>query len=233
MSVITPIEFIEAYPPSLITLEELKNLLQITDDSSDVYFEAAILAASSAVVKYTERNFGTQAVTEQREYQYDGTGILDIDDCTDVTGVALVVPGGDDLVLPTTSWSAQPPQKFDTPVSFYLLLPTVGGWPSVSPQMGFTYNLDRFFTEFGRPSLPQIVKVTATWGWPLVPADVKQAVAWIIDDWNTRVGDGESLASHSIESFSESWQRGTATSQAMAIPSRARDILSQYERHQV
>lgn len=216
----------------LVTLPEVRASFGVTNPSDtrrDALWSAAITAASTAIVNFTERDFGSPQVTETRSFEYDGSGYLDIDDCTAVTDVSLVVPHSDNVVLDTDTWSAMPVRRRDAPVFFYIVMPRVSAY-GISPAMGFTRNLDRWADEHGIPTTPQMVSVTATWGWPAIPADVKQATIWTIAAWTANPTGTEGLQSESIAGFARSWAAMTSALQALAIPNRARDLLANYTR---
>lgn len=217
----------------LVTLDDLKIALGVdpTNTRKDAQYSAAITAASQAILTYTERDFGSPVVTETREFEYDGSGYLDIDDATDVTAVAFKVPNADDLVVDPTTWRAMPSHRSDAPVYYYLLLPMAGNlYPSVA--MGFERNVDRYVEDYGYAQLPQIVKVTATFGWPDVPADVQLATAWTVRDWTSNPKASEGLTSEAIAGFARSWSR-LAGGGVMAIPNAAKDLLADYQKIKV
>jgi hypothetical protein len=220
----------------LITLSELKAALGIdpTNTTNDTQYSTMIPWVTRVVTNYTERDFGAPTITEERPFEYDGSGFLDIDDASTVTAVKLTVPYGDDLVLDSvTEWRAMPPRRDDAEVYWYILMPGVVGEFGFTGEMGFTRNLDRLVAEGRWRSLPQTAKVTATWGWPTVPGDVKLAAAWIIEDWASKPSS-EGLTAEAIEGWSRSWGGRTGgVQQALAIPNRARDILIQYQKQRV
>lgn len=205
--------------PDLITLEELKAALGIpasmTADHDNL--NRIIDAASAAVSVYTDRDFASPLVTEQRTFEYDGGGHLDIDDASAVTAVTTSFAGFDNLI-PADLWRAQP---YGSPVLNELLLPTVYG---PSPEMGFTRNFDVLYREGRFTTLPLLVKVDATWGWPVVPEDVKQAVIWTAASMKEQPTP---YVQESIEGYSRSTNiRAPAT----ALPDRAKDLLAPYMR---
>lgn len=218
----------------LVTVNEIKTFLgvDLTDTRKDAMYAAAITAASRAVINYTERDFGTPLLTETRSFEYDGSGFLDIDDCVDVTAVALKVPHSDDLVLEEDAWTPMPVRRADAPVHYYIILPEVSQY-GVNPALGFKRNLDVWVQEHGMPRTPQLVKVTATWGWEEVPADVKQATTWIVRNWTANPKGDTNLQSESIEGFARSWANAFSAMSALAIPNQARDILVSYQRQRV
>lgn len=218
----------------LITLSELKAARGETGSDNDTKYTWMIGTASSIIRNYTGRDFGAAQLTEERSFQYDGSGYLDIDDASTVTDVKLVVPNSDDFPLDAAyQWFPQPARRDDSPVYTYIVLSGVPATPGFSPEMGFARNLDVYYSEHRVPTIPTTLKVTATWGWPTVPPDVKQAAIWTIEEWISR-SDGEGLTSEAIEGYARSWGRGTGqTSPALAIPDRARDVLSAYEKIQI
>lgn len=216
----------------LITLEELRTALGIdpTDTRRDDQYGQAITFASLAIRNYTGRDFGTGAVDEERTFEYDNSGYLDIDDAQTITTVKMTTYGFPDSLLDASQWVAMPQKRDDSPVYWYMILP--GGYAYGSPEMGFTRNLDVVYAEGRFPTLPRLVKVTGTWGWPDVPDDVKQAAIWTVQEWTSKAtpNGGEQLTAEAIEGFSRSWggRSGAAAQQALAIPNRARDLLIQY-----
>lgn len=224
----------------LITLDELlvargDDPAQIDSKTADRY-EWLIGVASALARSYTGRDFGAPQLTEQRSFQYDNSGYLDIDDASAISAVAFVDSAGvaSDNVLQSNQWFPQPSLRDDAPVYWYLILPGAPGSPGFSPEMGFTYNADVYYAEHQRGAgIPQMVKVTGTWGWPTVPVDIKQATIWAIEDWINR-DSGEGLASEAIAGYARAWSRGSQDAPVgMAMPGRSLDVLASYQKHQV
>lgn len=215
MSPVTPNPISWENPEPLITLEQLKHALGIdlTDTSRDARLSQAIDNASAAIETYTDRDFATTEVVETRTFSYDGSGVLDIDDCEAGSITAVSIDG---VAQNSTAWMAQPDRR--TPVHYWLQLTPYGG---ISPEMGFTYNLD---TLYGKTRWrPRVVTVTARWGWPVVPADVQQAALW------TAAALAESPKPYISQSF-ESYSVSLETPLVDAIPARARALLDPYQR---
>lgn len=215
----------------LLTLPEYKALSGIdpTDTRNDLRISGVLSAVSLAIRNYTERDFGTYVVTEARPFEYDGSGFLDIDDATEITEVRFTVPHSTDVVLESDSWYPAPARRDDSPVYYYLVLTSPAG---INPYMGFERNLDVLYDEGRLPSVTRTAQVTGTWGWPEIPADVKLAAAWTIQDWTSKPsGGGENLTAEAIEGYSRSWgNKATDAGGALAIPNRARDILANYQK---
>lgn len=221
----------------IITLNELRTARgdAASNTSNDSRYTWMIPVASQMIRTFTGRDFGAPQLTETRPFVYDGSGFLDIDDASAISEVAIPPYGGvgDRLVLDAAQWIAMPPRRDDAPVFWYLLIPMLNTAYGFSPEMGFNRNLDVYYRENRLPVVPQTVEVTATWGWPSVPVDVKQAAVWVIEDWLGR-DSGEGLSSEAIAGYARSWARGTQEApMGLAIPGRARDVLAAYEKHYV
>jgi hypothetical protein len=218
----------------LMTLTEYKNFVGIplSDTQYDAQLNALLAAGSLAIRNFTGRDFSTTTATEMRQFEYDGSGFLDIDDCTVVTSVALSFTLGPDQTLDSSyQWRAMP---FEGPVYYYLKTAGVYPW-GYSPEMGFTSNLDVWASEGRILAQYPIAKVTATWGWPAIPEDVKLALTWTMEEWGAGPAGASTpgVTSEAIEGFSRSWG-GRSGQQAMlgmlGIPNRAKDILAEYQK---
>lgn len=209
----------------LIDLAYLKTALGVPagPHAHDARWTQAIAQASQAIRTYTERSFDVVAVTANRVYDYDGSGYLDIDDATSVTGVTLVgVAGASDYPIPADSWRAMPPRRGDSVVFYYLSLPLYTGPYMQSPEMGFTRNLDVLAREGRLNDFEPSFRVNATWGWPEVPDDVKRATVWTA----AMMGDNpKGYTSESIEGYSRTISLPGTDS---ALPQRAVDLLTPY-----
>lgn len=188
----------------------------------------ALDAASQAVLNYTDRDFGTSNVTEDRTFKYDGKGILEIDDAVSVTGVL-----GQAASL--TNWMAMREGPASVTAYSYLLLPRM-----TVPQhneMAFTTNQDAAGLLYRARAFPYIdVVVSGTWGWPSVPADVQQATVLIAQEYQRAADTGSSgdVQSETVAEVSKSYfeaQFQSQTSAIQGIPQAAADILWPYKRH--
>lgn len=214
----------------LVTLSVLRTFLGIdpTDTRDDAKYTALIPAASDLIRSWTERDFGAPVVTEERTYEYDGSGYLEIDDASAVTSVVLTYPDGSlDITLDAQSWTAKPFPTDNAPLYTYIEMPGYMGAVPGSPEMGFKRNLDVYARERGLYGIPNRVKVTGTWGWAAVPADVQLAATWIVQSWATRPSS-DNLTSEAIEGWSRSWGNRTAGGAQMAVPDVVRDLLAPY-----
>ncbi len=212
----------------LITLAEYKAMqgIQVGDTRNDVQLAALLPAASRAVRTYTGRQFEVNTGTATtRTFQHDGSEMLDIDDCTAITLVSTDagVPGTS-YDLNSDQWMAMPQDDSDV---FYYVIIYGGLFSGFSGEMGFTRNLDMYEFRGRHP----MISVTATWGWPVIPDDVKLATALTVGELASSPGGRpEGLSAEAIEGWSRSWgSRNTAVT-AMAIPNRARDLLVNYQR---
>jgi hypothetical protein len=208
----------------LLTLAEYKTLgnIQTADTRKDAMITALLPAVSNAIRMWTDREFEVSAgISTSRVFQYDNSGILDIDDCVAVTSISTDagVPGGQAYILNDFEFEVMP---YGSPVNTYVIL---NGGPGSrwSGEMGFLRNMDRY--EYAPRH--QLMTVTATWGWPAIPPDVKLAAYFAINEQVSRPS-GEGLSAEAIEGFSRSWGRTGQLSPALMIPDRARDLLAMY-----
>lgn len=216
----------------LISLADLKTALNIdsSDTRKDAMYNSVIPAVSSMIRTYTGRDFGAAAVTEARNFEYDGSGFLDIDDATTITQVEFVVPNAANIVLTADQWYAAPPRRDDSPVFYYIVLTSLAG---SNPYMGFERNMDVMYEEGRLPRVTRTAVVTGTWGWATVPQDVKWAAVWTIQEWTSKPSGGEGLTSEAIEGYSRSWGRNGSAMATPAIPGRALDVLAAYMKVQI
>ena len=201
----------------IITLNQLKDSLSIpySDTTKDLKLEQAITSASSAIRTYVDRDFGTDIVTEQRSYSYDGSGILEIDDCAANSITAVTVA---DRALSTREYLAHPQRR--SPVNYWIVLAPAYG---ISPAMGFTWNLDTYYLYANPITYQLTVKVTADWGWPQIPADIQQAAIY------TAAAMAETPKPYVSQNF-ESYSVQMANPMVDAIPERACALLNPYQR---
>jgi hypothetical protein len=169
---------------TLLSLDEYKTLRQITDTNEvrDAQLELALDIADNAIEEETGRDFLSAPTTLTRKYRYNGSGVLDIDDASSITAVSL-----DGWDLDTDLDVIAGPKR--GPMFWWLEFAFDGPLPNESRGvMGFTRNLDtrganRYFT---------FVEVTGTFGWADadIPKSVKQAAAWLVDEYATEAGEG-------------------------------------------
>jgi hypothetical protein len=212
---------------NLISLAQLKIAMGITaaevDLVRDEKLELSIADASAAIRSYADRSFGLPAVKGNRIYEYDASGYLDIDDAVSVESLVFIF-GSLETPIEPFYWRAEPQEG---PPYTYLTVPQWSG--SISPEMGFTYNLDVISKDRGWPGLIPTIKVTGEFGWPEVPADVQRAAIWTAAAMAEKPDE---MVSESIAGYS--YTSANRTSSAVtAIPSRAKDLLAAYERFQV
>lgn len=216
----------------VLTLNEYKRLRKITgaDEQSDEQLELALEIAGDIIVEYTRRQFTLEPTVETRKYRYEGQGVLDIEDCRNVTSVVLY-----NRTLTADFDYHTGPEHGDT--TFWIDFAWHGLWPSYSAgQMGFTSNLDRLFA-WGPEGAPFIfVEVTAEFGWPRerIPASIKQAAAWLVDEIAVKRPQPQSggvgpVSAESIADLSYSYQIEAAAVTA-EIPPRIRAMLDPYSR---
>lgn len=145
-----------AWAPDYISSPELKGYLRISDTTDDTEIGFAITAASRAVDRATNRQFGLVAAPQARKYtaRWDrdrGRYVVDIDDLMTATGLTVAGESGAIDVF------AKQPGNADlngVPWTQLVVDPTSTTLPTLK--------------EDG-------VTVTAQYGWTTVPVAVKQA----------------------------------------------------------
>lgn len=213
----------------LLTLAEYKALqgIQAGDTRNDAQIQAILPAVSRLIRTYTGRQFeANSGIATSRSFQYDESGMLDIDDCTAVTSLTVDLGlSGQTYELRSDEYTVMP--QDDSDVYYYVLIhggPYFGG----SPEMGFTRNLDQYPSLMLRKS--PLISVTALWGWSEVPGDVKLAATLTTREFLRSSGNkSENLSAEAIEGFSRSWANANGVA-SLAVPNRARDLLAPYQR---
>jgi hypothetical protein len=151
------------------TLAELKPELRIPvllDTEDDTRLEVAIAAASRQIDAHCGRFFWREAGTHTREFYANDHRRCEVNDISTVTGLVVQVDDDDDGVFETTltistDFILRPLNAADhVPVLPYdeiVLVDAINGNFPMS--------------QSGRPG----VRVTARFGWPAIPDDVKKA----------------------------------------------------------
>lgn len=202
----------------IISTADYKAAVGITGTSQDTEIGLAVTRATAAIRSYTGRQFGAAAVSETRTFPYNGSGILEIDDAASIASVSWVnAPGG-------TNWEARP---YTPPYTWLYVWPLGRGG---SAEMGFTRNEDNLLEGAAWNGAQAKAQVTASWGYPTVPDDVKQAAVFTVGSWLDSDRGGE-LAGESIAAYSVQYAvQAAITDFANAIPAKARALLDPYFR---
>lgn len=190
-----------------------------TGSGSDPRVPGAIEGASSAIRAYTGRLIGLPIETETRSFDYDGSGVVEIDDVVNVTDVSV-----GSASLQAADYVLRPRSAAETSFPYYWV--EVAPAQGMSPEMGFTFNLDQF--PFVARTTPLTVDVTGDFGWPDVPEFAKQAAIWTVDNWLTDPtgSTGGQLSSEAIADFSQAWSVPQVPAAVLsALPERAREVL--------
>lgn len=145
-----------AWAPDYCTTAELKTYVRIDDATDDTVLALAITAASRAIDRACNRQFGAVTAAEERSYTafYDrcrARWVVDIDDVMDDTGLTVTTEDGTiDL------YALKPANAPQVGAPWWRLI--------VDPDAAVKPNT----TEDG-------VTVEAVWGWTAVPSTIKQA----------------------------------------------------------
>lgn len=144
----------------LVTEDDLKEILGITDAVDDNHLTMAADAATQMVQAYCDRHFVQQSTVSARTYVASTPWLIEVDDISTATGLIIKTDEDEDGVFETT-WSA----------SDYQLEPLNGklggqNWPYTRIR---AIKSREFPFDYGQA----LVQVTARWGWanPAAAAD--------------------------------------------------------------
>lgn len=152
-----------AWKPNYADAKELASFVRISDAADDVQLGLALAAASRAIDRAANRQFGqvnsattrtyTAAWDTRRERWY-----VEIDDLMTTTGLLVGYDAGDDL-------------SYSTEITNYQLRP-VNAAPDGEP---WTELVVRPGAVLQPTALEDGVRITASWGWLAIPDAIKEA----------------------------------------------------------
>jgi hypothetical protein len=210
--------------PDLCTLEQVKLALHDNTAANDDLYEDVIPRACQAIRDYVLRDLNSPAdtVATTRRFIYNGSGLLDIDDAVEIETVTVIRPNTDDQVLTTDEYEPQPYRSNGTTPYYWIdVLLTY----RVSPEMGFTSNLDTLWKKYLPQTTEVFVDVEAKWGWNAIPESIVQAAIW------TAVAFLENPRNVITEHVAGVGRTYANPSRSIAIPARAQELLEPYARY--
>lgn len=155
------------WAPDYLTTQQAKDFLSLTDTLDDTQLALWVTAASRAIDKKTNRQFGQVTVATARTYRRtpyyvadSGLWVLDIDDVYSVTGLTISQAGATAVAYASAGATLLPDNA-----------------PANSrpwTQLGFTT----------QPYGP--IVVTALYGWAAIPSQVVTACQLQMSRWNFR-----------------------------------------------
>lgn len=160
-------------PTALTTLADVRAQLSLdaSVDEHDTLLTMLIERATGAVQRYTGCEFVSAAHDDQEEeadvarrFLHDGSPYLRLSpfDAKAVTSVVVDPDGDDPQTIATTDWRTLP----------------------VASRNGEIHTIELLGSTYGcSPDRRRLVEVTGRWGWPTVPAEVKQACDAIVVHW--------------------------------------------------
>lgn len=150
-----------------LTVPELRDMLRDQLTANDQEYERAIAAASRQVDDYCGRPFWREAAPVARLLRPDTDDVVWTGDIATTAG--LTVETDDGGTGSFTSWSV-------TDYQVEPFTPAAGRpYDRIAAIGGRTFPVLR---ESRRPT----IRITAAWGWPAVPAEVRQACALLAQD---------------------------------------------------
>ena len=152
-----------------LTVDELKLYVRSELAVDDAFYEAAINTAETIIDNTTGRRFdvASPTVSSARSYIPSGGCIQFIHDCVSIVSVvdnsATLISGTDYQAEPLNGLS-----DIGASVPYYALR-----------RLGYYYR--KWFNWYGIPGAPTIV-VTARWGWPAIPPEIREACKIVAKD---------------------------------------------------
>lgn len=202
----------------LVTLSELKARMETTETAADAVLEALITSASSAIRTHTGREFAGPAAPETRPIApADAWGELGlrVGDLRSLTAGAGAVKiydrdGIETASLPSTDFVLEPVGR-----------PSSAPAERIRPKSTATATLAAGYS----------ITVAGLWGWPTVPADVKEACIRTVLSWHR--ADGERFAGGAGFGISESTMFAPTPAPVWMLPMAAKQLLTNYRRRGV
>lgn len=147
-----------AWAPDYATASELRAYVRVTDPDDDPWFALAVTAASRAIDRFCNRQFGQTDSVEQRTFETSwsrsyGRYKADTDDIATLTGLVVTVAGNTVAAANYTLYPLNANQNGEP-------------WRRIM--------LDAV-TSPARGTGPATVLIDATFGWAAVPDTIKQA----------------------------------------------------------
>lgn len=205
---------------TILTLDQYKALRGIENSKRDAQFEMAIPGAEDAAVRYTQRAFTQVPTVGTRSFVYESQSILEIDDCQSVTEVKF-----DGVPIAAENYIAGPQGIGEV---FYYVELLNYPWAIYDPY------IDPFIRNVHpehRTRRKRIVEITATYGWPTVPFSVRQAVAFLVDEFasETAAAGAGGVAAEAIVDYSKVFEKATREESAV-LPPRVAELLDPFRR---
>lgn len=151
-----------------VSADELKSWVQVPGDAKRPVIEEVCEATTRAIDEWCQRHFwqdGTSGAPVARTFQACSPGRLDLGEFNDLTDVAAPAvatdPAGDGTF--EAVWAASDFQLFPF------------NRPTGRPYTAILATAGRVFPGHSGTGRRDRVRVTGVWGWPSVPAPVKQA----------------------------------------------------------
>ena len=221
---------------SYLTVEELKDVLRVTNFAWDDAMQLAIDAASSQIDQECDDQFWITDPADFKTYQASDPRTLWIGSFSSTDDMLVELDLDDDGVFETplqpTDWQPAPVNRRpDRPYDRIQLLRSGLRFPGArrghNPYLGYGYG---YSTGWGGDCYPHSlrarVKVTAKWGWPTVPWQVKQAAQILaIDHFKSKDMSGNSAGLSPATSSVLNAQSSYNISAAAGMNARAKALL--------
>lgn len=151
------------------SVDALKARLNIPDTQDDTQLNSALATASRGIEHFCNRQFNQTSSPVPRQFNPRHWWIAEVDDIADTSDLEIATDLGDDGTFGTV-WNSHDYQL--EPLS--QVVAGVEGWPYWKIRAVEA----KWFPQLRRGGL----RVTATWGWPSVPAPVKEAALIVAEE---------------------------------------------------
>lgn len=203
----------------LVTLAELKDRMETTETAADALLSALISSASAAIATHTGREFAGPATAETRpiapaeSWGELGLRVGDLRSLTVGAGAVRILnaDGVETAALASTDFVLEPVGR-----------PSSRPAERIRPKSTVTN---------ATLSSGYSITVAGLWGWPTVPADVKEACIRTVLSWHR--ADGERFAGGAGFGVSESTMFAPTPAPVWMLPMAAKQLLTNYRRRGV
>jgi hypothetical protein len=155
-------------PPMYASLDELKSMLRITNVSTDdLDMTSKLVSAQGQIEDDCGRRFYRDSVASSRIYMPTHPNLLEVDDIATATGLIVeigTINNNAFSTLASTAFDYLPDNCLAKGRPIEYLRRTWGAW-ATSFNTGIPYTT----------GLNARVRVTAVWGWPSIPEEIKNA----------------------------------------------------------
>lgn len=188
---------------ALISRENAKAYIGVTDDDRDDQIDDLINAASEWIIETAEQEFAPSIDDETRRIEYRGDGVISVAPYS-LRAVSAVVIDPDDLATVPESWQLRyAPKGKRSGVYDRIMLPSRYAASGAVQGVGY-------------------VDVTGNWGWASVPTPIARTCRRLVEMWfNAEIA------------FASDGYEGEPVRVPMGVPLDVQDLVGSYRRTRI